>query len=242
MGTADSAAASPARDGRGVLDGAFTVLEALAQTEEGLGLTALARQTGLAKTTAHRLAEQLVATGAAQRLDHRYFVGPLIGRLGRCWQPDPRLRRASYQPVRTLATLTHAAASMYVLHDGRARLVIAAVPRGESWVPSGDTNAESTPFTAVGRALLATQHNRPSPDCPTAQDWRRMRACVDDLCGVVTDNHEAAHGICCVAAPVWLPDGRCAAAVAALVLGPKVPPGLNDLVTCAARQIGHNLQ
>ena len=50
--------------GRGVLDGAFAVLDALAHADEGLGLTALARVSGLAKTSAHRLAEQLVTLGA----------------------------------------------------------------------------------------------------------------------------------------------------------------------------------
>ena len=56
-------AATAAR--RGVLDGAFAVLDALAHADQGLGLTALARASGLAKTSARRLAEQLVMLGAA---------------------------------------------------------------------------------------------------------------------------------------------------------------------------------
>ena len=61
LATLTSPEAAPART---VLDGAFSVLDALAHAEEGLGLTALARVSGLAKTSAHRLAEQLVALGA----------------------------------------------------------------------------------------------------------------------------------------------------------------------------------
>jgi hypothetical protein len=38
-----------AASGRTVLDGAFAVLDALAHADEGLGLTALARSSGLAK-------------------------------------------------------------------------------------------------------------------------------------------------------------------------------------------------
>src|SRR5262245_57549426 len=60
---------------RGVLDGAFAVLDALAREEGGLGLTALSRACGLAKSTVYRLAEQLVALGAVQRVDGRYYVG-----------------------------------------------------------------------------------------------------------------------------------------------------------------------
>src|SRR4029450_3123589 len=56
--------------GRGVLDGAFAVLEAIADADGGLGLTALAGASGLAKTSAYRLAEQLVALGAVQRVHH----------------------------------------------------------------------------------------------------------------------------------------------------------------------------
>src|SRR4029077_8988695 len=58
---------------RGVLDGAFAVLDALANADDGLGLTALACVSGLAKTSAYRLAEQLVWLGAAQRMDQRYY-------------------------------------------------------------------------------------------------------------------------------------------------------------------------
>jgi DNA-binding IclR family transcriptional regulator len=70
-----------------VLDGAFAVLEALACADEGLGLTALARASALAKTSAYRLAEQLVALDAVQRVDHRYYVGARIGQIGQRWQP-----------------------------------------------------------------------------------------------------------------------------------------------------------
>src|SRR5882757_3391111 len=67
--------------GRGVLDGAFAVLEALADADGGLGLTALAGASGLAKTSAYRLAEQLVALGAVHRVNHGYFIGARIGRI-----------------------------------------------------------------------------------------------------------------------------------------------------------------
>src|ERR1700757_3442401 len=63
----------PVAVGRGVLHGAFAVLDALARADEGLGLTELARADGLAKTSAHRLAEHLVALGAVQCVDHRYY-------------------------------------------------------------------------------------------------------------------------------------------------------------------------
>jgi DNA-binding IclR family transcriptional regulator len=49
-------------------------------------------------------------------------------------------------------------------------------------------------------------------------------------------------GVCCVSAPVWWPDGRCAGAVTALVQSPKVPPNLSYLVPRIARRIEGALQ
>src|ERR1700683_4331160 len=84
---------SDAASGRTVLGGAFSVLDALARADEGLGLTALARSSGLAKSSVHRLAEQLLTLGAVERYNHRYYVGPRMMRIGQRWQPDPVLRR-----------------------------------------------------------------------------------------------------------------------------------------------------
>ena len=44
------------------------LLDVLSRAENGLGLTELSRETELAKTTVHRLAEQLVDIGPAQRM------------------------------------------------------------------------------------------------------------------------------------------------------------------------------
>jgi IclR family transcriptional regulator, acetate operon repressor len=236
-----SATATPVGYRRGVLEGAFTLLDVLSRAENGLGLTELARGTGLPKATVHRLAEQLINIGAAQRVKQRYFIGPMIARLGRCWQPNPQLRQAAYEPVRTLAAIAHTAAAVYVLHEGRAHLVTAAVCPGQSWLPPSDLSADAVPRTAVARVLVATTRGGADAAIPTdqrpglrsdLQGWRRF----------VTYDQGATEGIRWVAAPVWRLDGRCVAAVAALVVAPSPPPGLKDLVIYAARQIGRQLR
>jgi DNA-binding IclR family transcriptional regulator len=45
-------------------------------------------------------------------------------------------------------------------------------------------------------------------------------------------------GMCCVSAPAWYANGRCAGAVTALVESRTIPPTLRDLVVRAACQIG----
>src|SRR6201997_1206768 len=171
----------PAAAGRGVLDGAFAVLDALAHADQGLGLTALARASGLAKTSARRLAEQLVALGAVQCVEHRYYVGPRMLRIGQRWQPDPLLRLSAQAPVHTLATQSRAIASLRILHEHRLRYICAAVPHGHAYMPD-PADPESIARTATGRVLYATQPagEVTLPDCWSRRDWRHLRESLRD--------------------------------------------------------------
>jgi IclR family transcriptional regulator, acetate operon repressor len=230
-----------ALSGRGVLDGAFMLLDVLSHADNGLGLTALSRETGLAKTTVHRLVEQLVKVGAAQRIENRYFVGPTTARLGRCWQPDPQLRHAAYGPIRTLAELANTAAAVYVQYKERAHLVTAAVCRGQSWLPPSDLDAESLPRTAVARVLLATAGPGGAGGEVRTGQWQRLRSDLRDWRPFVTDDQNVTEGIRWVAAPIWRSTQRCAAAVGAFVVGRTLSPDLKDLVVCAAQEISRQL-
>ena len=234
---------SDACAGRGVLDGAFAVLEELAGADDGLGLTALARASGLAKTSAYRLAEQLATLGAVQRVDHRYYIGARIGRIGQRWQPDPLLRRAAHAPVHALALRSGATASLRILHEGRFRVICATMQRSHTWVPT-PADAESAARTATGRVLYATHpvSDAALPDCWTPHEWRQLRDSLRDLHTTVVDHQQAFAGICCVSAPVWRPDGTCAGAVTAVLQGAKPGANLRDLVVCAARRIGAELR
>ena len=233
----------PAAAGRGVLDGAFAVLDALAHADEGLGLTALARASGLAKTSVHRLAEQLVTLGSVQCVEQRYYVGPRMLRIGQRWQPDPLLRRFAQAPVHTLAVQSHAMASLRILHDHRLRYVCAAVPHGHAHLPD-PADPESIARTATGRVLYATQPGSDVtvPDCWTQREWRNLRESLRDPRATVIDHQDAVAGICCVSAPVWWPSGTCAGAVTVTVQACDPPAGLPALVSHTACQIGASLQ
>ncbi len=69
----EPAAAQPTV-GRGVLEGAFLVLEELARLGEA-GPAQVGAGAGLHKATAHRLLDQLVGLGAVQRRAGRYRMG-----------------------------------------------------------------------------------------------------------------------------------------------------------------------
>jgi IclR family acetate operon transcriptional repressor len=233
----------PIAAGRGVLDGAFAVLDALAHADQGLGLTALARASGLAKTSVHRLAEQLVTLGAVQCVEHRYYVGPRMLRIGQRWQPDPMLRRFAQAPVHALAVQSHAMASLRVLHEHRLRYVCAAVPHGHAYMPD-PADPESIARTATGRVLYATQpaDDVTLPDCWTRQEWRNLRESLRDPRPTVIDRQDAVAGMCCVSAPVWWPNGACAGAVTVTVHADDLPAALPSLVSYTACRIRTALQ
>jgi len=233
----------PSAAGRGVLDGAFAVLDALAHADEGLGLTALARASGLAKTSVHRLAEQLITFGAVQCVEHRYYVGPRMLRIGQRWQPDPLLRRSARAPVHTLAVRSRAMASLRILHEQRLRYICAAVPHGHAYMPD-PADPKSIARTATGRVLYATQPGSDVtlPDCWTRREWRSLRKSLCDPRATVIDHQEAVAGMCCVSSPVWWPNGVCAGAVTVAVHANDLPAGLPALVSSTAHRIGAALQ
>ena len=62
-----------------VLERAFDLLEALAQSREPLGLSALATQTGMSKSTVHRiLATMLERDYVTKTLNGAYAIGPKL--------------------------------------------------------------------------------------------------------------------------------------------------------------------
>jgi DNA-binding IclR family transcriptional regulator len=233
----------PATAGRGVLDGAFAVLEALSHADDGLGLTALACASGLAKSSAYRLAEQLVTLGAVQCVDRRYYIGALVGRIGQRWQPDPLLRQAAQGPVHTLAVQSRTTASLRILHEHQLRYICAAAPHGHAYMPNpGDP--ESIARTATGRVLYAIlpASDTALPDCWSPREWCKLRESINELHATVVDHQDAVAGICCVSAPVWWPNGTCAGAVTGLVQAAEPPPNLPNLVSLTARRIGAALR
>jgi IclR family transcriptional regulator, acetate operon repressor len=227
--------------GRGVLTGAFAVLDAVANAEDGIGLTALVQATGLAKTSAYRLAEQLVKLGAAQRVDHRYYIGSRLAQYGQRWQPDPILRRAARDPIHNLAAELHAAASMCVLDGGRIRIVTAAAPRGRDWSLSNLVR-DAAARTAVGRVLYGTQPpGEDIPGCWTPTEWQRLRDTLRNPHATIAEHRDPIPNMNCVAAPVWHSNGHCAGAVCCTICAPEPPPQLPNRVLHAARQIERNL-
>lgn len=225
--------------GRGVLEGAFILLDVLAGYESGAGLSALARQADLPKATTHRLIEQLVALGAVERHGRRYVVGRLLGRLGASWRPNPELHQAAIEPVKMLAARSRAAVVVSMLHDGKLKPVTSASGAMSASVYALPTSRDLAERTAAGRVLFAADA---TGACERGSPWHCGKSPISDWADrLAVDQQDVLPGVCCVATAVCLPDGRPVAAISTLTLGTAVPRGLGDLVRQASWSITRNM-
>ncbi|GAA4547869.1 helix-turn-helix domain-containing protein [Amycolatopsis samaneae] len=206
--------------GRGVLDGAFALLDALCDAGEA-GLTHLSVAADLPKATAYRLLEQLTAHGVVEKSAGRYRVGLCVPMWGRAWRPRPAALRLAFGPMAGMARATGATVGLAVVSRGRA------VSVGGVWGRAAAKRVSVTPGmayphdTAVGQALFG-------PLATSAADGGPVPGEAD----VVLDREEIAHGVCCAALPVIGPSDTPVAALCAVV-DPAYP--LPSLATVLAR-------
>jgi DNA-binding IclR family transcriptional regulator len=225
-------------EGRGVLAGAFQLLDALVDLSEA-GLTAVSAASGLPKATAHRLLEQLCDLGAVERRGSRYRVGHRMFQLGRTWQPHPGLGAAAHNPVKALAQASGASVAVCVLRSGQT-LIVGGVAGEQGAVPPISVGSTVPWRSAAGKVLVAS--------CQTATmltlapaSWARERETIREQ-GVAFDREEVLRGVCCVAVPVRGGDGDPVAAIAAITTPgtglPHLAQGLRragDAITATLR-------
>jgi IclR family acetate operon transcriptional repressor len=95
--------------GPGVIESAFGLLEVLCALGQAR-VAELTEESGLPRTTVHRLLGQLAAVGAVERIGARYRLGAALLVLGQHVTPMERLRALAQRPMIELA----AAASVHV--------------------------------------------------------------------------------------------------------------------------------
>ncbi|MFI9761102.1 IclR family transcriptional regulator [Streptomyces sp. NPDC051963] len=225
--------------GRSVLEGAFGLLAAVEHAQVA-GLTRLAADCGLPKTTAYRLLEQLVDLGAVERIDGGYRVGPRMFSLGQRWEPHPGLRPAAREPARRLAQVTGAMVGVSALWEGQTLVV--------DWAPSAPDDTRDRlrdevtwPWnTAAGKVLVAGAHPR-LPLGPLPATWQREAEAIRDR-GVAFDREELVAGVCCVAVPLTASGGSPVAALCVVTDPAHRLDRLADVVQRAGRTISARLR
>ncbi|MGC0421708.1 IclR family transcriptional regulator [Embleya sp. AB8] len=204
--------------GRGVLEGAFALLDVLAEVGE-VGLTRLSEAADLPKATVHRLLGQLTAFGAVEKRGDRYRIGPVVFRLGQAWQPDPTLLRAAQGPMLRLARTTGASVGVGIPAYGQV-VVVGAVP-GESAGRAPMEPGMAWPrFTAAGKVLRAwTSAGTPGAAAMPAAEVARIRAA-----GVAFDHGgNVSSGVRCGAVPLMGVDADTPVAVLCAMVGAAYP-------------------
>ncbi|MER5202003.1 helix-turn-helix domain-containing protein [Streptomyces sp. NPDC002825] len=192
-GPAKTVAPGRQERGRGVLEGAFALLDALRRNGDEAGVTELSLACGVPKGSVHRLLDQLVDVGAVERTGNRYRVGPQLYRLGQAWEPHPGLRTAARLPLQRLRAATGASVVLTVLREDMA-ITVSSVPGDlEPLLPVRDGIAFHLD-TAAGKALRGPLGG-----------------------GAVFDREDVMEGVCCASLPVRAPDGRTVAALAGMV-------------------------
>ena len=208
-----------------VLTKAFGLLEALADDAGGKPLAALAASAGMAKPTAHRILNSLVALGYVQRHDGGvYRPGAKLRRLagGDGAARDAAILAAADAPLEALQKQCGETVNLAVLRGGRVfYLRVLESAHALRWTSNLET---SDPFhcTALGRVMVAhlpTEQQtsllrraapltQPTPR--TVTEPKRLAQILtqarDD--GYAVEREQSVIGGMCIAAPIFAGDGR----------------------------------
>jgi DNA-binding IclR family transcriptional regulator len=198
--------------GRSLVGRIAAIMDAFDQQEPVLSLVELSRRSGLPKSTAHRLAEQLRAMGWLERDQRGYRVGMRLFELGGLAAEQSLLRDPAVPHLHALAGRTGLAVQLGVL-DGDEVVYLERVIVGNYRLPTRQGGRMPAYCTGLGKAMLAFDDNAaqqvidaelPARTATTLNSAARLS---DDLqrvrtTGVAFDHQEAYDGLGCVAAPI----------------------------------------
>ncbi|WP_133905237.1 IclR family transcriptional regulator [Actinophytocola oryzae] len=208
-----------------VLGRAMSLLTAFRPEEVELSLAELARRTGLAKTTAHRLLRELTAWDLVERTPGGVRLGMRLFELGSLVPRQRGLREAAAPFLADLFEATHETVHLAILDGVEVVYVQKLDSRRGPKLPSRVGGRLPAHCTGVGKALLAfapqarvdavlaTGLRRRAPRTVVAPGLLRQELAEIHDRGVAMEHEESTVGITCVAAPVLDTDGFALAAV-----------------------------
>lgn len=210
----------------GVVARISSLLGVFTPTDRELSGAELARRSGLARSTAHRLVSELVAEGLLERTDSgRYQLGMRLFELGQMAPRQRGLRESAAPFMCDLRDATRQTVHLAVL-DGAEVVYLdiiraASAPRMQSRV-GGRLPAHAT---GVGKAILAFSDSSVVEEIIAAGLTRLTRYTIDDpnrlrrelaqtaQRGSAYDREENALGTICCASPVFGPDNAVIGAI-----------------------------
>jgi DNA-binding IclR family transcriptional regulator len=217
------------RNGRSVLDRAFTLLDAFTSEDRTLSLAVLVERTRLPKATAFRLASQLVSLGVLERVTRGYRLGTRLFELGSRVAVHQSLRNVALPFMEDLFEASHETINLAV-SDGHDLLYIDRI-NGHRVAPRAPRVGMRRPLycTALGKAILAfspdhvinevlaTGLHPHTPYTIVSAPLLRQQLVETRLTRIAYDREEYGAGVACVATPV-IHQGRAIAALS--IAGP----------------------
>jgi DNA-binding IclR family transcriptional regulator len=229
----------------GTVGKALDLLDLFTRAEPQLGLSHLARASGLNKATCHRLLTELESRGLLEQTGpaREYRLGPSVLRLSALREATVPTREAAMPTLRELAETTGETAHLSHLISGKLQtLAFAYASRPGVKVMMED--ADILPFhaTASGAAVLAfvakaETITAAAPD-PVALETRiaacRRTGCAEALSTFEKDVHS-------FAVPLFDATGTCTGAVAVAAAAPRMTPKLHATIAAALAKAGADI-
>ena len=242
-------------DGRSLTGRIFRILDCFAETGGTLTAADVTRQTGLPKTTVHRIVDDLVSVGVLGRLDGRLHLGTHLFELGSLVPPNRELREAALPFMEDLYEGTHEIVHLGILDGSDVLYLVKLSGHDRVPVPTRDGARMPAHATALGKALLAASpqavvrrflaHPLPAMTPNTIVDPATLLKELAETAqtGVAFDREEAFPGVVCAAAAITLPRFPGRAAIS--VTGPRGrfdPDHAAAAIRLAAFAISRSLQ
>ena len=204
----------------------------------GLGVTEIAGQLKVAKSTALSLARTLGAAGLLRAVDPgpRYVLGLNLLRLGDLVAQQTSIAELGLPTLRDLSSVTGMTARLAMNEDGYPVFLERIDGEGSIRFHAPLGQREEPHATAAGKAILAQMSEADVRSLiadagmavHTSKTLTSEAALLDDLErvrreGFATDDEEEAEGVFCVGAPFFDHQGRCAGALSITGLKVDVP-------------------
>ncbi|MGN7201348.1 IclR family transcriptional regulator [Arthrobacter sp. SAFR-044] len=240
-----------------VLERAGLILGAFRMEDQQLGISELARRTGLPKSTVSRLCGELLRLQFLERHGPGFRLGLALFELGQMVVTPKELRRRAMGVMVDLRNATGQTVHLAVLDPPDVVYIEILRGRGTPALPSRVGGRVPAHATAVGKAMLAFS---PTPvldrvlasglqqlSRSTISDEQVLRAQLIEISakGLAFEENESAPGSACVASPVLDSGGALVAALSASGLAglldtERVAPAVRTAALALGRQLPRN--
>jgi IclR family transcriptional regulator, KDG regulon repressor len=221
------------------------LLENLAESEEGLGVSDLARKYNVDKSSISRMMQTLEKYGFAERdkKGRKYILGPQVVRLSRMLLLKTPLRDTAKSYLKELVEQTGECAHLAILTQNQAMYIDQEESLSALRVATGIGTLAPLHCTALGKVFL-TFSGAPINSSLNAYTIRtitnrtilEMQLDTVRKNGYAVDDEEYNEGVRCIAVPVYDFRGKCVAAVG--ISGPTSRLALERLYTYAQIVVG----